>query len=93
MLFAHGEDKPFEGLLVEDHAPGVRKLAIAIHQGRPDGLSRGWFDTGQIEVEETLVKGVSHGLRTRWHPNGQKHSEVTIVDGKLQGTFRRWHDN
>lgn len=108
VLYLHGAKQPFTGLLVEDFSKGVRKLEINVRQGRVDGLSRGWFEAGghravdakgggmehgQMEVEETLVAGVSHGLRTRWHPNGQKKSEEHIEHGVVTGGYVEWHDN
>ena len=92
-LFARGESRAFDGVLFENFAPGARKLAIEIRHGKPDGLSRGWFENGQLEVEEHFVEGISQGLRTRWHLNGQKKSESEIAHGKLEGRYTEWHDN
>lgn len=78
VLYLHGSKQPFQGVLVEDFSKEARKLAIEIRRGKAGGLSRGWFENGQLEVEETFVGGVSHGLRTRWHANGQKKSEEHI---------------
>lgn len=93
ILYVHGGDEPFTGTLVEDYSKDSRKLAISIRNGRVDGLSRGWHENGQKEVEETFVNGVSHGVRTRWHENGAKKSEALIADGKLSGQYIEWHDN
>lgn len=93
VLFAKGEAAAFAGVLVEDYSPGQRKLEIELRRGKADGLSRGWFENGQLECQETFAGGVSHGVRTRWHPNGQQKSEEQIVGGKLEGAYREWHDN
>jgi antitoxin component YwqK of YwqJK toxin-antitoxin module len=85
--------QPFSGLLVEHHPNGARKVAIEIADGRPHGLSRGWYPDGRPEVVEHFVAGVAHGPRTRWHPNGAKRSEARIVNGRLSGPFVQWHDN
>ncbi len=92
-LFAKGESKPFDGVIFENFAANTRKVAIEIRHGKADGLSRGWFETGQLEVEEHFSKGFSQGLRTRWHANGQKKSETQIAHGKLEGRHTEWHDN
>ena len=84
---------PFAGLLVERWTADRRRVEVTIVDGRAHGLSRGWYENGQIEVEERFVRGVSHGTRTRWFPEGGKKSEVTIVDGTLTGIFREWHAN
>lgn len=93
VLYVHGAKEPFQGVLIEDFSKGVRKLAIDIRQGRADGVSRGWFENGQLEVEETFVAGVSHGLRTRWHANGKKKSEEHIEHGVVTGRYVEWFDN
>lgn len=93
LLYLQGETRPFTGILVENYAKDSRKLEIPIREGRANGLSRGWFENGQKEVEETFVGGVAHGPRRRWHENGAIKSESTIHDGILAGRFVQWHGN
>jgi antitoxin component YwqK of YwqJK toxin-antitoxin module len=92
-LFEKDASEPFDGLLVEFYPGKKRKVAIEVHNGKPHGLSRGWHDNGQLEVEEHFVNGTAHGLRTRWFENGQKRSEARIENGQITGTFLQWHDN
>jgi antitoxin component YwqK of YwqJK toxin-antitoxin module len=92
-LYQHGSSEAFSGLLVEDFSREARKLEIEIHDGKAHGSSRGWFENGQIEVEETFIEGVSNGLRTRWYESGQKRSQAKIVDGVIDGSYLEWHDN
>lgn len=93
VLYAQGESLPFDGVLLEHFPGGTRRVAIEIRHGVAHGLSRGWHENGQREVEEHFVDGISHGSRTRWYPNGEKKSACEIVDGRIEGTFTRWHDN
>ena len=93
VLFLPASEIPFSGLLVEKYTGDRPKLAIGIHLGRAHGLSRGWYENGQLEVEETFVRGVSHGRRTRWHANGAKKSQAEIVEGVITGWFTQWHEN
>jgi len=92
-LFVPGEEEPFDGTLVEYFAGQTMKASIEIKDGNAHGVTRGWYESGQVEVEEHFTEGVSHGLRTRWHANGQKRSEVEVVDGKLSGQYAEWYDN
>ena len=92
-LFAAGEVVPFNGTLVERYSPDQKRVAIAIRDGKPHGVSRGWYENGEQEVEEHFVAGVSHGKRTRWYEDGSLKSEANIVSGKIEGTFTRWHAN
>ena len=93
VLFARGEAVPFTGVLIERYSADKPKLAIEVKKGKAHGISRGWYDNGQLEVEETFVAGVSHGPRTRWHLNGKKKSEVQIEQGQLAGICTEWHEN
>lgn len=93
VLFRRGDIVPFAGLVIEEWRPGRRRTEVAIRGGRPHGAARGWFENGQLEVEERFVRGVSHGVRTRWYDNGNKKSEVRIRDGQMVGVFREWHPN
>jgi antitoxin component YwqK of YwqJK toxin-antitoxin module len=92
-LYAKGEAEPFQGKLVENHGPGRRKLEIDISGGKANGLSRGWYDNRQMEVEETFRDGISHGPRTRWHANGKRRSLAQIENGEVVGEFLEWYDN
>lgn len=93
VLYALGAPAPFDGVMAESFSDGTKRVAIEIRAGKPHGLSRGWHENGQLEVEEQFVAGVSHGLRTRWYASGSKKSEAHIVDGKIEGVFTRWHEN
>lgn len=92
-LYRRAAAQPFDGLLVEDWRPGQRRTEVTVRAGRAHGLSRGWYENGRLEVQETFVRGVSHGTRTRWFDTGAKKSEVKIRDGQLTGVFREWHPN
>jgi antitoxin component YwqK of YwqJK toxin-antitoxin module len=92
-LYADSEAIPFDGILFENFSGGIPKLEIEIVYGKADGRSVGFFDNGQLEVEEFFVKGVSHGVRTRWNQQGVKISEEQIEGGQVNGLHVKWHDN
>ena len=92
VLFAHKESAPFAGRLVERYGPSQRKVEIQIREGKANGLSRGWYEDGQLEVKETFRDGVSHGTRTRWHRNGQKRAVALIEHGEVVA-FSEWYEN
>ncbi|MGK0189035.1 MAG: antitoxin component YwqK of YwqJK toxin-antitoxin module [Verrucomicrobiales bacterium] len=83
----------FDGILVDYFPDHTLHSAVEIRSGQAEGVTRGWYESGQIEVEETFVRGVSHGTRRRWHANGQLKSIATIVHGKITDRYREWHDN
>ena len=93
VLFASGEKEPFNGHLIENYTATARKATVEVHNGKVHGVSCGWYDNGQIEVEETFVEGVSHGTRTRWHANGARKSLAQIEHGEVVGPYFEWYDN
>ena len=93
VLYKPAVTVPFAGLLVERWTADRLRVEVTIVDGRAHGRSRGWYENGQIEVEEHFERGVSHGTRTRWFAEGGKKSQVEIRQGQLTGTFREWHPN
>ncbi|EDY82294.1 hypothetical protein VDG1235_1914 [Verrucomicrobiia bacterium DG1235] len=93
VLYLKGSDERFSGSLIEEYSSEFRKLEVSIVEGRAHGVSRGWYDNGQMEVEEFFANGLSDGVRTRWHPDGSKKSEAPIVKGVIDGVFKQWHEN
>lgn len=93
VLYGKDTDTPFSGILVAYFSGTNKRSAIEIQKGKAHGLSRGWYENGQLEVEETFERGVAHGQRFRWHANGQKKSEAMIVNGEITGRFTQFHQN
>jgi hypothetical protein len=93
VLSRRGATESFAGLLIEEWQPGQRRAEVAIRDGRAHGRSRGWYENGRLEVEETFVRGVSDGTRTRWFDTGAQKSSVKIRAGQMVGSFREWHPN
>lgn len=92
-LYAAGQDERFTGKLIENFSPKHRKLEIDLKDGKADGFSRGWYEDGQLEVEEHFAQGISNGMRTRWHGNGTMKSTAQIVKGQMEGPYVEWHEN
>ena len=93
VLMRIGDSRPFDGHLVEDWRPGVRKVDLTVRQGRLQGPALGWYESGQLEVSETFERGFSHGTRLRWWPSGAIKSQAQITHGVMVGIFREWHEN
>lgn len=87
------EGVPFTGIMFEQTTKGQRLTEVPLKDGIIQGLVRGWYDSGQLEVEEHFENGISQGMRKRWHENGKLRNEVMIVDGKLEGSYKEWYDN
>jgi antitoxin component YwqK of YwqJK toxin-antitoxin module len=84
---------PYTGKAFEQTTTGQRLTELPLVEGKIQGVVRGWYDSGQLEVEETFENSVSNGLRKRWHENGQKKNEAMVVNGELHGPYTEWHDD
>lgn len=93
VLYLKDSEETFTGNLIERYSADSLKLSIQIVDGRAHGVSHGWYENGQMEVEENFTVGVSNGVRTRWYDNGEKKSEATIVDGVIVGVFTHWYES
>lgn len=85
----------FTGHLVDFYSGTNQQMKSKsrVEAGKLNGLSTGWFESGQKQVQEHFVQGVSDGKRIKWHENGAKSAEETIKDGELNGLLMKWHDN
>ena len=60
---------------------------------RADGVSKGWWPTGQLKHTWTWKNGKKDGLHTYWFENGVKRREVIFANGKANGLSTFWYDN
>ena len=93
LFFLNGEAESFTGVIVDKYESEVTKSRTAIVNGQLQGLSEGWYSSGQQQIAENFSAGVANGPRTKWWENGQKQSEGNVVDGEWEGLFRKWHEN
>ena len=59
---------------------------------RVDGISKCWYDTGELRVEMTWKDGELL-LETHWGKNGVKTVRYTWKNDKLDGLQTRWYKN
>lgn len=86
-------DQPFTGIMFEPNGKDKLLSEIQLEEGLAHGIARGWYPSGQLEVEEPFSRGKSNGTRKRYHENGKIRSIATISEGVLDGPFKEYHDN
>jgi antitoxin component YwqK of YwqJK toxin-antitoxin module len=74
------DGEPYTGVVVETAAGGRLMSEQSFKRGIPDGLSRVWFDNGQLSNETLFEFGLRLRLR-QWHRNGQLRRDV-VYDGR-----------
>ena len=58
--------------------------------GKLNGVSKLWYDNGQLAQEIKLKDGQRHGVSTEWDKEGVKRAEVTFANGKRDGKSTFW---
>ncbi len=58
-----------------------------------DGVSKQWYDNGQLRVEANYKDGKLDGVYKEWYDNGQLRVEANYKDGNRDGVYKQWHDN
>jgi antitoxin component YwqK of YwqJK toxin-antitoxin module len=58
---------------------------------RADGVSKGWFPSGQLKHQWTWKNNEMNGLWIRWHRNGQIYKKITYKNGEKDGLWTNWY--
>jgi antitoxin component YwqK of YwqJK toxin-antitoxin module len=58
-----------------------------------EGLTRTWYENGQLKLEATYQDGERQGLTGTWYENGQLEFAATYKAGELEGLTRKWYEN
>lgn len=76
-----------------DESEGLRWEWYYKDGKRADGISRGWWPSGNLKCEWNWKNGKLDGLWTQWFDNGQKWYERTYKNGEFYGLYTVWFDN
>lgn len=82
---------PFTGEIVEFAPTGELVELITVADGLPHGPSLSWYRSGQLRLEQSLVRSRPVGRSRSWHPDGTLADELIFddggnrVEGRLEG--------
>jgi antitoxin component YwqK of YwqJK toxin-antitoxin module len=89
--------KPVTGKVVKKNANGDAVEEVEYKDGFPSGMSRAWYDNGQLKSESEVVYDPQYKRRRQvgtshtWCDNGTMKSEsVSDKDGKAVGKQQAW---
>ena len=80
--------KPFTGVVFVNHKNGKVWKEGAYVDGKMQGLSKGYYESGQIWFEQDVQNGQYIYIK-KWHENGQIMSEQHYNKGKVN-SFKEW---
>ena len=69
----------------------LRNESEVTMDGIPDGYSRSYFESGQLERERFTLMGTFHGTWKQWNEQGLLLGEFKFVHGT--GVLTEWYEN
>lgn len=72
---------------------GKLYVESTFREGKADGVSKSWYENGQIKEDQTIRNGKQDGFCRGWYSNGQLKYERTYIDSKLDGVLRNWNED
>ncbi len=57
------------------------------------GTRRLYYESGQLQAEEHLVRGRYEGPWRSWYPSGQLDMEGQYVDNEMSGVWKRYYES
>ena len=86
-------DTPYTGNSFTLWKNGQKRDEVNYKDGKPDGLTTGWYENGQKKIEANMKDGKPDGLTFGWHENGKKMQEVKWNEGKAEGSATWWYES
>ena len=78
-----GSDVPYTGKVFSLWANGNVEVEGSYKDGKPDGLTTFWYETGEKKNHVVYKDNEREGIQIEWHKNGKKKIEQKFNAGKL----------
>lgn len=92
-LYYDAEGKIFTGTSYEYYSDSVVQATIEIKDGKLDGLTKIYFNNGQLEEIRSYSNGMMHGKWEKWNRQNIRIAEANYSDNKKEGKWFVWDDN
>lgn len=89
-VYEIGTDEPFSGIVIGRGQVSYHKQRLRFEKtyinGLQEGVTKYWYENGNLESVIPFKKGRIEGVVTRYYPNGKKRSKVHYRDGMRGGS-------
>jgi antitoxin component YwqK of YwqJK toxin-antitoxin module len=82
------DSKPFTGVVYLNHKNGNVWKEAAYVDGKLQGVSKGFYESGQIWFEQEISNGQYIYIK-KWHDNGQLKSEQYYKKARVS-SYKEW---
>ena len=92
LVFYEGE--PYTGIVYDYFEDGkTHRSAISFKNGKLDGQTLEWYESGQLKGEGNAKDGIAEGKSIYWYENGNKMGEENYHNNKKHGKFTIWFED
>ncbi|MCU0369843.1 MAG: toxin-antitoxin system YwqK family antitoxin [Bacteroidales bacterium] len=92
-LYYDENGKLFTGISYDYYPDSTVKAVIELKNGEPDGVTKIYFENGQLEETRSFKKGMMHGKWESWNRDNIRIAEANYVDNKKDGKWFVWDNN
>lgn len=91
-LYYDADGKLFTGTSVEYYSDSSIHMELQLKQGKPDGITRIYFDDGQVEETRAFKNGMMHGKWEKWDRQNARIAEANYTENLKDGKWYIWDD-
>ncbi|MBI3219556.1 MAG: toxin-antitoxin system YwqK family antitoxin [Bacteroidetes bacterium] len=90
-LFYNNEK--FSGHLFQLYPAADTALVISFIEGLQEGITRKWYDNGQLSEERLYVAGKKEGVHKAWWQDGKPKFAFEVSDDAYTGELKEWYSS
>lgn len=91
-LYYNENGKLYSGTCYEYYSDSVLHATIEIKKGEADGLTKIYFENGQLEEIRSFKEGMMHGIWEKWNRQNIKIAEAGYMENKKDGKWFIWDE-
>lgn len=92
-LYYNNQGKLYTGTNFEFYSDSVIHVSMELKDGKPDGLTKIYFENGNLEEIRSLKMGHMDGKWEKWNIQNVKTAEANYSDNKKDGKWYIWDEN
>jgi len=83
----------FTGISYDYYPDSVIHSEVSLLEGKLDGITRIYFESGQLQEIRSFKKSMMHGKWENWNRQNIKIAEANYTDNKKDGKWFVWDDS
>ncbi len=92
-IYLDKDGKPYTGTYIEYYSPNKPKIEMLLLQGKLNGITKTFFESGKINEIRSYSEGKTNGKWETFNEQGVKTAEANFQMGEKHGKWFIWDDN